>query len=76
MALLDEDKLQGRIYEILDLLRKDTTCCKVVSTTWAASSLIGAGVFVTIDQKGGITVYDAPGGNVLAPADYGTLSKP
>lgn len=76
MALLDEEKLQGRIYDILDVLRKDINCCKVVSTTWAASSLIGAGVFVTIDQNGGIKVYDVPGGTQLLPSQYGVLSKP
>lgn len=76
MALLDEDKLQGHIIEILDVLRKDVNCCKVVSTTWATSSIVGSGVFVTIDQHGGITVYDAPGGSVLTAAEYGTLTKP
>ena len=76
MALLDEDKLQGRIYDILDILRKDINCCKVVSSTWASSSLIGAGVFVTVDQNGGIKVYDAPGGTQLSSVEYGVLTKP
>lgn len=76
MALLDEDKLQGRVFNILEVLRKDTDCCKVVSTTWASSSIIGAGVFITIDQKGNIKVYDAPGGGILTAAEYGTLTKP
>ena len=56
MALIDEEKLQGRVYNILEVLRKDIDCCKVVSTTWANSSIVGAGVFITIDQKGNITV--------------------
>jgi len=76
MALLDEMKLQGNIYNILDLLRKQTQCCKVVSTTWASSSAIPAGVFVTINENGGILVYDVPGGTLLSPSAYGTLSKP
>ena len=76
MALLDEQKLQGNVYNILDLLRKEVQCCKVVAASWANSSIIAAGVFLTVDQKGNVTVYDAPGGNVLAPADYGTLTKP
>lgn len=76
MALIDEGKLQGRIFDILELLRKQVDCCKVVSTTWASSSTIGAGVFITIDQNGGIVVYDVPGGTVLKPSDYGTLTKP
>jgi hypothetical protein len=76
MALIDEEKLQGRVFNILEVLRKDIDCCKVVSTTWANSSEIGAGVFITIDQKGNITVYDVPGGSILTPAEYGTLTKP
>jgi hypothetical protein len=76
MALLDELKLQGNVYNILDLLRKDVQCCKVVAVSWANSSIITAGVFLTIDQKGVVTVYDATGGSVLTPADYGTLTKP
>jgi len=76
MALLDEGKLQGNIYNILDVLRKDITCCRIVSASWAHSSIITAGVFLTIDDKGNIIVYDAPGGNVLTPADYGTLTHP
>jgi len=76
MALIDEDKLQGRIFNILEILRKDVDCCKVVSTTWADSSLVEGGVFITIDQKGNITVYDAPGGGILTASEYGILSKP
>ena len=76
MALLDEEKLQGRIYNILEVLRKDIDCCKVVSSTWANSSNIEEGVFITVDQKGNITVYDAPGGGILTSAEYGVLTKP
>jgi hypothetical protein len=75
MALLDEEKLQRHIYEILQLLRKQVTCCKIVSTTWATSSLLGV-VFVTIDESGKISVYDAPGGTLLTPAEYGSLTSP
>ena len=74
MALLDEGKLQGNIYNILDVLRKDITCCKIVAALWAKSSIINTGVFLTIDSKGSITVYDVPGGSILAPSDYGILT--
>jgi len=76
MALIDEYKLQGNIINILDLLRKQIECCKIVSALWAKSSLIATGVFITVDQNGGIQVYDAPGGNLLTPAEYGTLEMP
>ena len=76
MALLDEPKLQGNVYNILDLLRKQTQCCHTVAASWANSSVIGAGVFLTVDQNGKVTVYDQPGGSVLTPAEYGTLTKP
>lgn len=76
MALIDEPKLQGNVESILDLLRKDTNCCKVVSATWANSSLIAQGVFVTVTQKGDVIVYDVPGGTVLTASQYGVLTKP
>lgn len=76
MALLDEERLQSHVIEILEVLRKDINCCKVVAAVWAASSLIAQGVFVTVDQHGGITVYDVPGGSVLTEAEYGVLTRP
>lgn len=77
MALLDEDKLQGRIYEILDLLRKQTQCCRVASTEYAASSVTGGDVFVLIFETGTIEVRDlGPNGAVLKPSEYGILTKP
>lgn len=76
MALLDENKLQGNIINILNILRKEVECCKVVSALWAKSSEVATGVFITVDQNGGIKVYDAPGGNLLTPAEYGTLEMP
>lgn len=73
MALLDEPKLQGNVYQILDLLRKQNSCCHVVTALWMTSSIEGT-VFVTIDQNGGVSVYDAPGGTKFTPAEYGTLT--
>ena len=76
MALIDEEKLQGRIFNILEILRKDVDCCKIVSAFWACSSITTTNVFVTIDQKGNITVYDHPGGGILTPSEYGVLNYP
>lgn len=76
MALIDEGKLQGNIDKLVNLLTKQVQCCRVVSAVWASSSIIGARVFVTINESGGIVVYDHPGGTVLEPANYGVLTHP
>ncbi len=76
MALIDEQKLQGNLYTILELLRKETLCCKVSTVTWASSSTLAVNVFVTVLEDGSIKVYDSPGGALLAPTDYGVLGYP
>jgi len=74
MALIDEDKLQGNVIQILQILKSNKACCtKVASTTWATSSIAGS-VFVLIFQDGSIKVLTAPGGTVVA--SYGTLTHP
>ena len=76
MAMLDEQKLQGRILEILELLRKQSACCEgVAAAVWAHSSVTGGSVFVTIGVNGTAVVYTQPGGTILAPAAYGTLTS-
>lgn len=76
MALLDEDKLQGHVTEILQLLRKQAACCnKVASTTFATSSVTAGRVFVLIFEDGTLEVRNlGPNGAVLAPAAYGVLT--
>lgn len=75
MALIDEAKLQGRVYEILELLRKQNACCEgVAAALWATSSVVGGPVFVTIGASGTVTVYTQPGGTILTPSAYGTLT--
>ena len=77
MALIDEDKLQGNVIQLLEIAKKNRACCdNVAAVTWANSSLIMTGVFVTIAKNGKVVVYTAPGGTVLTPAEYGVLSKP
>lgn len=76
MALIDEDKLQGRVYEILDLLRKQVQCCRVASTQYAASSVTGGTVFVLIFENGTLEVRNlGPNGTVLTPSEYGVLTS-
>jgi len=73
MALLDEDKLQGNIINILSILRKQDACsCEQVATAmWANSSLAGI-VFVTVLRNGKIKVYDQPGGTEIK--NYGDIT--
>lgn len=73
MALLDEEKLQGRVYEILDTLRKQVQCCRVASAQWMSSDSLGTNVFVIIYDSGDFKVFDAPGGTEYTQAQYGTL---
>lgn len=76
MALLDEDKLQGRVFEILDLLRKQVQCCRVADTQYAESSVTGGTVFVLIFENGTLEVRDiGPNGAILTPAEYGVLTR-
>lgn len=71
MALLDEGKLQGNIYNILDLLRKETQCCKFIQGSWMCDSGSSTPVWVLINTKGGITTLSSPDGS---PVDVvGTL---
>lgn len=76
MALIDEQKLQTNVVKLIDLLKQQVQCCHIVSSGFASSSLISAGVFYTVDQSGNIKVFDAPGGVQLTPGAYGTLTKP
>jgi hypothetical protein len=69
MALLDEEKLQGRIFNILEILRQEQSCCGIASAQWMCDD--GDPVWVLVNEAGKITVYDAPGGNVITPV--GTL---
>lgn len=74
MALIDEDKLQGNVIQILQLLKKEAACDSVITSVWAVSSVVAGPVFVTISRCGTATVYTQPGGTVLTPAQYGTLT--
>lgn len=76
MALLDEQKLQLNVVKLIELLKQQVQCCHIVSSGFASSSIIGTGVFYTVDQSGNIKVFSSPGGTQLTPAEYGTLTKP
>lgn len=76
MALIDEQKLQGNVFNILEILRKKEACCKVASTTWATSSVVSENVFVVIFDNGQVEVYTGPSGTKLTPTEYGDLSYP
>lgn len=67
MAMIDEGKLQGNIMQILDLLKKESVCCSIVSAQWMCDADSGTAVWVTINEAGAMIVYDAPGGNVITP---------
>ena len=73
MALINEGELQGNIQQILALLKKSKACDQIATALWSTSSVVGP-VFVTINKCGSVTVYTQPGGAVLAPAAYGTLT--
>jgi hypothetical protein len=77
MALLDEEKLQGHVYEILQMLRKQAACCKKVSSTnYGHSSVTGGDVFILIFEDGTLEVRDlGANGAVLTPAGYGALTR-
>ena len=63
MALLDEGKLQGHIYEILQLLRKAQECCpKIAADFYCVDGTVS---WVVTSQDGTVTVYDAPNGNIV-----------
>ena len=63
MALIDEEKLQGHVYEILQLLRKQAVCCpKIAADFYCVDGTIS---WVVTSQDGTVTVYDAPNGNVV-----------
>ena len=63
MALLDEGKLQGNIYEILQLLRKAQECCpKIAADFYCVDGTVS---WVVTSQNGTVTVYDAPNGNIV-----------
>lgn len=73
MALIDEEKLQGNVRAILDLLRRQAACCEQVATAvWGVSSIAGP-VFITISKGGGVKVYTQPGGTLVT--DYGVLTQ-
>ncbi len=76
MALLDEQKLQANVIKLIELLRQQVQCCHIVSSGFASSSIVGAGVFYTVDQSGNVKVFSSPGGVQLTPTEYGTLTKP
>lgn len=77
MALIDEDKLQGNVIQLLEIAKKNRACCdNVAAALFAGSSLIASGVFITISKGGKLVVYDHPGGTVLTPAQYGVISHP
>ena len=63
MALIDEGKLQGNIYNILDVLRKDITCCKYIQGSWMCDSGAANPVWVLINDKGTVTTLDGPQGS-------------
>lgn len=72
MALIDEDKLQGNVIQILALLKKEAACESVATAVWAHSSVTGGAVFVTISNRGVAKVYTQPGGTLIT--NYGTLT--
>lgn len=61
MALIDEGKLQGNVINILDILRKQATCCGFVSGQWMCDD--GTPVWVLMSPTGEVTAFDAPGGS-------------
>jgi hypothetical protein len=63
MALLDEDKLQGNVYMILQLLRQEQACCSFISAQWMDDSG-GTPVFVLVAENGDVTVKDSPTGTI------------
>lgn len=77
MALLDEDKLQGHVTEILQLLRKQAACCKkVAATNYGHSSVTAGDVFIITFEDGSLEVRNlGANGAVLAPAAYGVLTR-
>lgn len=64
MAMLDEDKLQGAVANILELLRKQSTCCGFISAQWMKDQT-DVSVWVLVSPTGAITVKDSPTGSVI-----------
>jgi len=63
MAMLDEEKLQGRIFNILEILRKQTVCCPKIAAEFYCVD--GTAQWVVTSQDGTVTVYDAPNGTLV-----------
>jgi hypothetical protein len=72
MALIDEDKLQGNVKNILELIRKQAACCDDVATGGFATSSIAGPVYFTVSRGGKVKVYNQPGGTLIT--NYGTLT--
>ena len=63
MALIDEGKLQGNIFNILEILRKQAACCTFIQGSWMCDSGASDPIWVLISDKGVVTALDAPGGS-------------
>lgn len=66
MALIDEDKLQGNVFAILQLLRKEQTCCGYINGQFMCDG--STVVWVLTSPTGAVKVFDAPGGTEITPA--------
>lgn len=63
MPMIDEDKLQGAVANILDLLRKQAVCCpKIAAEFYCVDGTIQ---WVVTSQDGTVSVYDVPNGTLV-----------
>ena len=63
MAMIDEEKLQGAVSNILDLLRKQAVCCpKIAAEFYCVDGTIQ---WVVTSQDGTVSVYDVPNGTLV-----------
>lgn len=72
MALIDEYKLQGNVQNILEILRKQASCCDDVASSGFATSSVAGAIFYTLSRGGKVKVYNQPGGTQIT--NYGNLT--